>query len=272
MLRAEQDVEIADRLGAPAQAAADLGADHLRDGRARPRGSAPPAAARGSARSDRPTFSTNAIPSRILASVLAPKPLSLAILPDFAAARRSARLSILSVFVQRLDLLGTRPGMRKSATRPGGVLAPQLVIGGQLPRRGKLHDLGVHRVADPGHLLQAGRRRSSPEIAGQVHQRLGGGVVGPAPERVFAPDLEQGPHLVDESGRSGRFPWQATSTRFRRAAEPSPATTAGFHTGSPGQSQSAPARRDWPSSIRSASTRARILRTRTALAYDHSTQ
>ena len=32
VLRAEQDVEIADRLGPAPQAAADLGADHLRDG------------------------------------------------------------------------------------------------------------------------------------------------------------------------------------------------------------------------------------------------
>ena len=119
-LRAEEDVKIADRLGPAPQAAAELGADDLAmaaDGlqdrrhqqeclicRIRP-----------------PDVSRNAIPSRMLASVLAPKPLILAICPASAAARRSARLLILSVSCRTLIFLGPKPGTRRSARIPGGV-------------------------------------------------------------------------------------------------------------------------------------------------------
>ena len=69
-----------------------------------------------------PTDSTKVIPSRIFASVLAPKPFSPAIFPASAAARRSARLSIFSVSWSVRIFFGPSPGTRRSATRPGGVL------------------------------------------------------------------------------------------------------------------------------------------------------
>ena len=206
VLGAEEDVEIADRLGPAPQAAADLGADDLRGGPGPPRGSARPAAAPGSGGSGRRPTRRSAIPSRILASVLAPNPLSLAILPASAAARRSARLSIFSASCSALIFFGPSPGTRSSATRPGGVVRAQLVVGGQLAGRRELDDLGdASSRRCPGTSARLPSAIISDRSAGRPLERLRGVVIGPAAKRVLAPDLEQRPHLVQDLGDARGF-------------------------------------------------------------------
>ena len=69
----------------------------------------------------------------MLASVLAPNPFSLAIFPDSAAARRSARLSILSDSCRTLIFLGPRPGTLSRARIPGGIASRSLSKAGNWP-------------------------------------------------------------------------------------------------------------------------------------------
>ena len=89
---------------------------------------------------------------------------------------------------------------------PGGIGCAKLVIGRQLAGRGKLDDLGVHRLADSRALRpDVPSAIISERSAGRVREHLGGVVVGPAAKRVLALDLQDGPHLVKDLGDACGF-------------------------------------------------------------------
>ncbi len=121
LLRAEQDVEIADRLGPATEAAAKLGPDHLGM-----------VAHRLQDRSDQPQGVALEDPlARLLDEGDPFEDLRLGLLPEPLELGDLARLARLAQIGQALDLqvswsalifLGPRPGMRNRATRPGGVL------------------------------------------------------------------------------------------------------------------------------------------------------
>ena len=106
----------------------------------------------------------------------------------------------LQRLVQDLDLLGPQARDPQQREDPRRRRLAQLVVGRQLAGRRKLDDLGVHRLADPGHLGQAAVGDHLREVRRQVQERLGRVVIGPAAERVLAPDLEERPHLVEDLG------------------------------------------------------------------------
>ena len=111
----------------------------------------------------------------------------------------------LQRLVQDLDLLGPQarhPQERQNSRR---CRLAQLVVGGQLPRGRKLHDLGVHRLADPWHLRQAAVGDHLGEVRRQAQERLGRVVIGPAAERVLTIDLQNRPHLIENLGDARGF-------------------------------------------------------------------
>ncbi len=203
--RAEEDVEVADRLGPPAQAAADLGADDLgmladrledrRDQQRAPR----------VWRIRPPVVSRNAIPSRMLASVLAPKPLSLAIWPGLGRGPEVGQALDLQRLVQDLDLLGPQARHPQQGEDSRRHRLAELVVGGQLPGGRKLDDLREHRLADSRHLRQAAVGDHLREVGRQAPERLGRVVIGPAAKRVLALDLENRPHLIENLGDARGF-------------------------------------------------------------------
>ena len=184
ILGTEEDVEIADRLGPAAQAAADLRPDHpgmadrLEDGGDQ---------AQGLVLEDAPAgLLQESDPSRILASVFAPNPFCLAISPASPAARRSARLSIFSASCSALIFLGPRPGTLRGPSS-GGMPRAARHTPASAGRR-ELDDLGVHRLADPGHLRQPAVGDHLRQVVGQIRERLRRVVIGPAAKRVFPLD------------------------------------------------------------------------------------
>ena len=153
-----------------------------------------------------PTDSRNVDPFEDLRLGLGPEPLDPGDLARLGRGAEVGEALDLEVVVQRLDLLRAR-GRARGAGRPG---------------RGRL--AGVHRKRGGSPVVASWVRSSlsivSPipgtsarravvdhprEVGGEPFQRLGGVVIGAAPEGVLAPDFEQGPHLVEDAGNPGGF-------------------------------------------------------------------
>ena len=157
-LRAEEDIEVADRLGASPEAAAILRpddlpgpADGLDDRRDQPQGVVLEDA--------HPRTSRRTRSLRGSSLGLSPKPLSAAIRPDSAAVRRSARLTIFNSSWRALIFFGPSPGL-ETGTSPGAF------FDAARRRRGAVRSSPVARSWRASSRRcrgpRGGRRRSSP--------------------------------------------------------------------------------------------------------------
>ena len=206
---------------------------------------------------------------------LGAKALELGDLARLAGRAQVGQALDLERLVQRLDLLGAQ-ARECARARPGPAACSAAA-------RRKRADCPVVASCTilayivspmPGTSFKRPSAIISGRSPGRFDQRLGRRVIRATRGTGSPPELEQRPHLVDDLSDSWRFPSRVPriATTLHRAVEPCPAATADSQTGSHRANSSAAFWSNWPSSIRSASTRARILRTRCALAKDHSTQ
>ena len=169
ILGGEEDVQVADRLGATPEAAADLGADHERMGpdRLEDRRDQAPGLALQDAVADR---FDEGDPFEDLRLGLGAEALQPGDLPRLGRRAEVGQALDLQGLVERQDLLRPEPGDAQQGDQAGGRLAPQLVVRGELAGRRELDDLGVHRLADPRRLGQAAVGDRLREVAGHPLQ------------------------------------------------------------------------------------------------------
>ncbi len=204
VLRAEEDVQVADRLGPPSQAAADLRAndlgvlaDRLENRRDQEQcfvEQNPPAG-----------LLQKSDPLQDVGLGLAAKALQLGDRPRLGGRAEVGQAFDLERLAEGLDLLGAEAGHLEQRQDAGRHRLAQFIVRRQLTGRGELDDLGVHGLADSRHVGQGAVGDHLGQIGRQVREHLCRVVIGPAAKRVLALDLQDGSHLVKNLGDACGF-------------------------------------------------------------------
>ena len=139
------------------------------------------------------------MPSRIFDCVLAPKPLSLATAPESHAAFRSSTVLIFRLSWSAFTFLGPTPGSRSISTSPGRDRGAKLLEVGQPAGRDQRGDLLLERLADAADLAEFLLLHHLLEVAAQLPDGAGRGVVGVGAEGVLPLELQKGADLIERS-------------------------------------------------------------------------